>query len=125
MALIKNKKRTCVIDGRVRVESRILRHWYEEFNVDYFYAGLPEDCFLFWDENIGRQDAYGRWYSAEDTGSGFPAIAITSSLRAKNAFGGTLLHEMIHVKVQGGHGRRFEKERRRLLRYRGVRDIVI
>lgn len=132
MAKKKKKKRTCVIDGRLRVESRILRWWYDDFNADFFHSGLPRDCFLFWDDDIGNQDAYGRWYAAEDTifvegtGSGFPAIAIMSSLRGKNAFGGTLLHEMIHVKLnRGGHGRRFEKERRRLLKYAGVRDIVI
>ena len=93
--------------------------------MDFFKAALPEDTFLFWDDDIGGQDAYGRWYSVEDTGSGFPAIAIMSYLRGKNAFAGTLLHEMIHVKIGRGHGRKFEHERRRLLRLKDVREIVI
>lgn len=119
------RRRTCVIDGRLRRESVILRDWFENFNESFFNNRLPKDTFLFWDTNIGGQDAYGRWYCAEEVGSGFPAIAIMSYLRGKSVHAGTLLHEMIHVKIKGGHNRRFERERKRILKYKDVRDIVI
>lgn len=117
------KKRTCVIGGRLRVESRILRRWYKDFNRNFFHGKLPKNVFLFWDDKM-YDDAYGRFYTAEDTGSGFAAISVNAYLRLKNCFGGTLLHEMIHVKFLG-HGRRFQAERKRLLTYEEVRDIVL
>jgi len=121
-----SKKRTCVIDGRLRVESRILRYWYDTFNRDYFFGRLPKDAFLFWDGEMFEK-GYGRYYEAAECSlwQMFPAISIATHLRYGNVFVSTLLHEMIHASGKMGHKDSFDRERKRLLRYKRIREILL
>lgn len=121
-----SKKRTCVIDGRLRVESQILRYWYDTFNRDYFNNRLPKNLLLFWDGGMFEK-GYGRFYEIREGGKWqhFPAISIASYLRNGNVFVSTLLHEMIHASGRLGHRDNFDRERKRLLRFKRIRDIVL
>lgn len=118
------RKRTCVVDGRLRTESRRLRREYREFNKSYFGGKLPKNVFLFWSKKL-YEKAYGQYYEASDYRLRFAAIAVWSGLKTGNTYPGTLLHEMIHVKIGYGHGRHFDRERKKLLRYREIREILL
>jgi len=73
------------------------------------------------------ENGYGRFYTTNECGmwQNFPAISVATYLRAENVFVSTLLHEMIHASGKLGHKDDFDRERKRLLRYRRIRDIVL
>jgi hypothetical protein len=123
------KRRTCVIDGRLRKESIELRASYRLYNKEYFSNKLPRNMFLFWEDkpSIGKHMYLGRFYEVGRCSEWqrFPVIAVASHLRAHVLYPSTLLHEMIHASGRLGHSGRFDRERRRLLRYKAVREMAL
>lgn len=118
------------------ISSKFLYTWYDHYNRRYFGGELPNDIALhfeiheFMESKEKGHVLFGR-YSRRSVNSGRGVrhdIAINTDTRPfEELVKQILLHEMVHVKLQGpgrAHGPRFRKEIRRLVRAGAYADLL-
>jgi hypothetical protein len=99
-----------------------LKRLYNRFNSRYFSGQLPPDTIVRW---ASPQEMSGQGFNAAPWGiffpssDGEPALILLDRNMQKRGWGKlrdlTLLHEMAHVaNPKNEHGKKFEKEMRRL-----------
>lgn len=105
-----------------------LHKLYASYNRRFFAGKLPKDAQIRWSNKPLPCDAVGM--CSYDRGDGLAEILVSSKLRRWTAFAySTLLHEMAHLSLfvggytRGDHGRKFQREMRRLARVGAFRKL--